>query len=615
MTATQQPRREDPPVRCWALWRFGVVSTLVAVLLHQVAFVSGAEPISPYEAGDQVGETATVCGRVVGSYFSKKSKSKPTYLNFEKPYPQQPFSIVIFGDHRARFSVAPETAFKNKTVCVTGKISSYKGNPQIIVRNPDQISDSPAARTSGTPGTSSGAAARGSYRLLINSPIGAAPSTSCASEICVELRSLLRQAKSTIDFAIYGLRGQPEILNELLAAKARGVRVRGVVDRTLEDKSYYSGTDELIRKVAKVRTDHASDKREAKRRAEEEKKEAATAAARGLSPAEARRRAQQKKYGSWCTQPRGFSGPLSCAEYDLRKGVVLRATHATREGFPFTGHIMHNKFFVVDGRYVWAGSANISDSGVGGYNANVVVLVDSPEVAERYTAEFEQMYEQDRFHAEKKPSPAGRVYEMGDGSRLSVWFLPQDNGARRVSELIDEAKRKVNVSMFFLTHKAIAGRLIAARQRGVDVRVIVDATSAKNEYSKHELLRVAGVAVKVESWGGKMHMKAASVDGAHLVVGSMNWTSAGEYNNDENLLILDSRSAASEFDAAFERMWDSIPAQWLEDRPDPESLASVGSCSDGMDNDFDDRADAADPGCSSDPPPLPDLPPHWVAHH
>ena len=277
-------------------------------------------------------------------------------------------------------------------------------------------------------------------------------------------------------------------------------------------------------------------------------------------------------------------------------------------------HIMHDKFMVVDGRFIFCGTANWTPTDLI-HNSNNFVMIDNPLVAEDFTAEFEQMYEKDRFHMEKQPSPAGRVYEMGDGSRLSVWFLPQDNGARRVSELIDEARRRVNVSMFFLTHKAIAGRLIAAGQRGVDVRVIVDATSAKNEYSKHELLRDAGVAVKVESWGGKMHMKAASVDGSRLIVGSMNWTSAGEYNNDENLLILDSASAASEFDAAFEQMWDSIPAQWLEDRPDPESRASVGSCSDGMDNDFDDRADAADPGCSSDPPPLPDLPPHWLAHH
>ena len=38
---------------------------------------------------------------------------------------------------------------------------------------------------------------------------------------------------------------------------------------------------------------------------------------------------------------------------------------------------MHNKFFVVDKRFIWTGSANLSDTGTGGYNANIVAELDS----------------------------------------------------------------------------------------------------------------------------------------------------------------------------------------------------------------------------------------------
>ena len=156
--------------------------------------------------------------------------------------------------------------------------------------------------------------------------------------------------------------------------------------------------------------------------------------------------------------------------------------------------------------------------------------------------------------------------------------------------------------------------MIAAHRRGVDVRVIIDATSAKNEYSKHELLREAGVPVKVENWGGKMHLKAAAVDGRVVVVGSMNWTSAGEFANDENSLFFRSPRLAADFEAFFDRVWDSLPKQWSEltARPDPESAQSSTACSDGIDNDFDDVIDAKDPGCSDNPPRMPDLPTHWT---
>ena len=107
---------------------------------------------------------------------------------------------------------------------------------------------------------------------------------------------------------------------------------------------------------------------------------------------------------------------------------------------------------------------------------------------------------------------------------------------RGVIPLIKDAKKSIDVSIFFLTHKNISKELVAAKNRGVDVRVIIDATSASNGYSKHQYLRDIGISLKVEQWGGKMHMKSAIIDGKHLILGSMNWTSAGESKNDENTL-------------------------------------------------------------------------------
>lgn len=181
-----------------------------------------------------------------------------------------------------------------------------------------------------------------------------------------------------------------------------------------------------------------------------------------------------------------------------------------------------------------------------------------------------------------------------------------------VQPLLAAARDSINISIFFLTHKYVTAELIAAHRRGVQVRVIVDATSAKNGYTKHELLRVAGIPVKVENWGGKMHAKAATIDGQTLVLGSMNWTGAGEKTNDENTLILRSQRLAHQYDVWFEELWRSIPDQWLAEgaRPDPESWHSGTACTDGVDNDFDRKMDAADPGCQANPPALPELPPH-----
>jgi phosphatidylserine/phosphatidylglycerophosphate/cardiolipin synthase-like enzyme len=92
-------------------------------------------------------------------------------------------------------------------------------------------------------------------------------------------------------------------------------------------------------------------------------------------------------------------------------------------------------------------------------------------------------------------------------------------------------------------------------------------------------------------------MKSAIIDKRHLIVGSMNWTSAGESKNDENTLIIMNSNDASKYQSFYNLIWNSIPDKWLNNDPLPESLDSKGSCYDGIDNDFDKKVDSKDNGC------------------
>ena len=410
------------------------------------------------------------------------------------------------------------------------------------------------------------------------------PADRCESRICLRLIELLDTAENSVDFAVYGARLQTDILKAVLRAQERGVAVRGVADKDRENTNYYSSTEEWIRRIGTVRDDFVREQS----------------------------CLQEFSGEPGCERPEGFKGPLQCLAYNVGKNSVLVSGHASREEIENSNRIMHNKFFVVDHSHIWTGSANISNSGTGGYNSNAVAVVHSEDVARVYTNEFERLW--NRGATCDKESDGVEEFEL-DSGRLTTWFSPQDASLRYgVGSLIARARSNINASVFFLTDKYVTANLIAAHRRGVKVRVIIDATSAKNGYSKHEILREAGIPVKVENWGGKMHMKAASVDGVSLVLGSMNWTSAGMYANDENTLLVQSRRLAGQFDRYFDDIWKSIPEKWQKPhaRPDPESWDSGASCTDGVDNDFDDLADAKDPGCGEDPPWLPELPPHRI---
>ncbi len=429
-----------------------------------------------------------------------------------------------------------------------------------------------------------------SVELIFSDPRSyTSPADRCEADVCTSLLRLIESARSSIDFAIYGARDQTAILEALLAAKARGVTIRGIVDRDPDGKNYYSSTEEWVTRLGAVGSDRARE-----------------------GPSDFK-----DNYSPTCTRPPGFSGPLQCLAYDLGSHW-LTAEHASREDLsdPEEGgpnRLMHNKFFVVDGLHVWTGSTNVSDSGTGGYNANVVLVATSRALARQYSNEFELMAKRHSPGAKKPQRPYG-VEEMTIGdTALTLWFSPQDQAMTYgVRGLIARAKTSVDVAVFYLTSKWITADLIDAHKRGVRVRVIVDATSAQNGYSKHELLREVGIPTKIENWGGKMHMKSAVIDNEYLVIGSMNWTSAGEYINDENTLLLKSKRLANQFSQFYEQIWLDIPEQWqaLDSRPDPESKDSGTSCHDGADNDFDDLVDDKDPGCSAKPLKMLELPPH-----
>jgi len=108
-------------------------------LLLEARYVSAEDTISPEEAINHIGQPATVCGTVASTQFAPHSKGQPTYINLNRPYPNQIFTIVIWGSDRSSFPNIPEVYYRNKRICVSGQIQQYRGTPEIIVRRSSQI--------------------------------------------------------------------------------------------------------------------------------------------------------------------------------------------------------------------------------------------------------------------------------------------------------------------------------------------------------------------------------------------------------------------------------------------------------------------------------------------
>src|SRR5215470_11859544 len=88
------------------------------------AFVADAASISAADASSHVGENVTICGVVASANYAARSRAQPTFLNLDRPYPNQVFTAVIWGSDRAKFG-APEASLQGKRICVTGVIQLY----------------------------------------------------------------------------------------------------------------------------------------------------------------------------------------------------------------------------------------------------------------------------------------------------------------------------------------------------------------------------------------------------------------------------------------------------------------------------------------------------------
>lgn len=264
----------------------------------------------------------------------------------------------------------------------------------------------------------------------------------------------------------------------------------------------------------------------------------------------------------------------------------------------YQGSIMHNKFFIFDRKVVITGSANISVTDISGFNSNAIVLIKSPEIAEIYEKEFNQMYN-NKFHNKKAKIENKEHILLGD-SLVSVYFSPQDNVMDNVLiPLINNAKSYIYIPTFVITHKKLSQALINAKARNVDVKVILDATNANNKHSTHQLLREQGIEVKTENYAGKMHSKSVIIDDRYVIIGSMNLSKSGNSKNDENVLLIENPRIAKYYKNFFLYVWNKIPEIWLKKNVASESHDSLGSCYDGIDNDFDGKIDSSDSGCVS----------------
>jgi phosphatidylserine/phosphatidylglycerophosphate/cardiolipin synthase-like enzyme len=240
---------------------------------------------------------------------------------------------------------------------------------------------------------------------------------------------------------------------------------------------------------------------------------------------------------------------------------------------PGVPDLMHHKYIVRDASSLWTGSTNWTEDSWT-REENIVVTVDSAELASLYLADFDQLW------TTRDVSKTGRIQTAPvDGFR--AWFCPGRGNrlAHRIAKAIGSAQHRVRIASPVISSAPILATLAQVASDGkVDLAGVVDATQIHEVLSqwhadgnaewKAPLLRTT---LTRAPFSGKpstpyapgsvhdyMHAKVTVADN-RVFVGSFNLSHSGELNA-ENVLELEDAQLADRLAAFVDEIRSRYPA-------------------------------------------------------
>lgn len=260
--------------------------------------------------------------------------------------------------------------------------------------------------------------------------------------------------------------------------------------------------------------------------------------------------------------------------------------------------LMHHKFLVIDGKTTISTSANLTTSDVHGDfasnpsrgNANNLLKINSPEVAQLFTQEFNFLWgdgvggQPDSLFGTKKPFRPAKTLEVGNNT-ITIQFSPSNknipwtqssNGL--INQNLVQANQNIDLALFVFSDQNLANTLQTDQSKGVQIKLLIDDQFVFRSYS--EGLDLLGVALADEQcryeagnspWqnpiasvgtpnlppGDLLHHKFGLIDDQVVITGSHNWSEAANSSNDETVVIVKNPVVAAHFRREFDRLYSS----------------------------------------------------------
>ena len=235
-----------------------------------------------------------------------------------------------------------------------------------------------------------------------------------------------------------------------------------------------------------------------------------------------------------------------------------------------SGGLMHNKFIVIDADspsdcWLFTGSMNFTNGEIYN-NYNSFMFIQDQSLAKTYKLEFEEMWGGSgasvgiftKKLGSEKSNNTPHKFIIG-GIPVESYFSPTDGTTSEIVAALQTADSDIEFAMLTFTRNDLRDVLVERHNTGVNVRGMID--NINDTGGEFQTLLNAGIDVKDHVPTTLLHHKYGIVDAGMptsdpmVIVGSHNWTSAAESNNDENTLIIHDATIANIYAQEFNARW------------------------------------------------------------
>ncbi len=158
----------------------------------------------------------------------------------------------------------------------------------------------------------------------------------------------------------------------------------------------------------------------------------------------------------------------------------------------------------------------------------------------------------------KSTPPTNTNATQSDIENLGVCFTPNQSCFPQILQYINNAQSSILLLGYSFTSKPLTDALIKAKNRGVNVRIVLDHSQKSQKSSKEpiEALIKNQIEIRFDHSVKIAHNKVIIVDNNQTITGSYNWSHSAEFNNAENLIFIKSQDITKKYKDYFEERWN-----------------------------------------------------------